>query len=239
MAGTSKKEDKIGKKLLMKDENGWNRLTAADKRQLTSFCEEYKEFLSAAKTERACHDHGLELAQAQSYTDLAKHVKTGKKLGQGAKVYLSGAGKTLILARLGKRPVTDGLRIIGGHTDAPRLDLKPRPVYEEGGMALLDTHYYGGLKKYQWVTMPLAIHGVIVKKNGKTVHVSIGEALDEPVFTITDLLPHLGKEQAGKKMSEAITGEGLNVLLGSIPVPGKEGKEDSNAIKRHVLKLLN
>ena len=145
-------------------------------------------------------------------------------------------GKTLLLFRVGKRPLTEGMRIVGGHTDSPRLDLKPRPLYEEGGMALLDTHYYGGIKKYQWVALPLALHGVVVRKNGSTVKVTIGEDADDPVFVITDLLPHLGQAQGDKKLRDGITGEGLNVLFGSSTAGGKN---DSDAIKLNVLDILH
>ena len=145
--------------------------------------------------------------------DLAPRIAAGERLKAGDKVYFSVGGKTLILAHIGTRPIVEGLRLIGGHTDSPRLDLKPRPLYEEGGMALLDTHYYGGVRKYQWVTTPLAIHGVVAKKDGTSVSISIGENADEPVFCITDLLPHLAKEQSDRKLGVAITGEGLNVPL--------------------------
>ncbi len=230
-----KKKKSKAPDLELKCENGWKTVSAAERKKILGFAEEYKEFLSTAKTERACHDLGISLARDKGYQDLAPQIKSGKQLKAGDKVYLSVGGKTLILARIGKKPITDGLQIIGGHTDSPRIDLKPRPLYENDGICLLDTHYYGGIKKYQWVALPLALHGVIVKNDGTVVPVSVGEDPADPVFTITDLLPHLGKDQAGKKLSDAFPGDNLDVLFGSMPLKG----EDSNAVKKNLLKLLN
>ena len=203
--------------LSIKQCNGWNIITARERKAIFTFGDAYREFLSYAKTERLASSKGVETAQKHGYTDLAEHIVNGDRLKPGQKVYYSVAGKTLILVRIGKRPIEEGMRIIGAHTDSPRLDLKPRPLYEDGGMALLDTHYYGGIRKYQWVTIPLAMHGVVSKKDGSSVKISIGEDPSDPVLAITDLLPHLAKDQNDKKLGIAITGEGLNVVCGSIP----------------------
>jgi aspartyl aminopeptidase len=218
----------------IEQENGWLGTNAKERKQIFSFCENYRQFISTVKTERQANDEGVRLAEAHGFTDLAPRIAAGERLKAGDKVYFSVGGKTLILAHIGTRPIVEGLRLIGGHTDSPRLDLKPRPLYEEGGMALLDTHYYGGVRKYQWVTTPLAIHGVVAKKDGTSVSISIGENADEPVFCITDLLPHLAKEQSDRKLGVAITGEGLNVLCGSMPA-GKGTQQ----IKRAILEKLH
>lgn len=234
MAKKKSKKDEALKALAIDETNGWNAISATDKKKLQAYCSDYIEFLSAAKTERECHDIGVAMAEAKGYTNI-EAVKPGKKLKVGDKVYYSAAGKTLLLIHVGKRPLEEGLRIVGGHTDSPRIDLKQRPIYEADGMAMFDTHYYGGIKKYQWVTIPLALYGVVAKKDGATIKVRIGDDPNDPVFTITDLLPHLGKDQMGKNMAEGITGEGLNVLAGSMPAD----TEESDAIKLNVLKLLN
>ncbi len=227
----AKAKDKELKALKINDDNGWKRISSTDKKKLKAYCSDYIDFLSRAKTERKCHDIGIDMAKDKGYKDIADC----KKLKAGDKVYVSAAGKTLLLIHVGKRPLEEGLRIVGGHTDSPRIDLKPRPLYEDGGMAMFDTHYYGGIKSYQWVAIPLALHGVVVKKDGSKIDISVGEGADDPVFTITDLLPHLGKDQKNKKMHEAITGEGLNVIIGSMPADTK----DSDAIKLNILKLLH
>ena len=221
--------------LTIKQRNGWNHITERERKALFRFGDSYREFLSYAKTERLASSWGVDLAEKHGYTDLAANIASGERLKPGQKVYYSVAGKTLLLIRVGKRPIVEGMRIIGAHTDSPRLDLKPRPLYEDGGMALLDTHYYGGIRKYQWVTIPLALHGVVSKKDGTTVPVSIGEDPRDPVLCISDLLPHLAKNQNDKKLGVAITGEGLNVLCGSIPASKGEGKQ----IKLKILELLN
>ena len=161
---------------------------------------------------------------------------TNKKLKPGDKVYHINRKKSAVLAVIGSKPVTDGVNILGAHIDAPRLDLKQNPLYEDTEMAFFKTHYYGGIKKYQWLTIPLAIHGVVVKGDGTPVEIVIGEGEDDPVFHITDLLPHLAREQMQKKMSEAVTGEGLNLLLGSMPFRDEKVKEK---VKLNILNILN
>lgn len=233
----ARKKTKAGRQMELgwKRESGWNKLTLADRRQVQAYCEEYRGFLSAAKTEREAHDLALAMARQAGFEDLTALPEGPGTLKPGAKVYQSCRGRTLLLAVVGRRPLVDGLHIVGGHTDAPRLDAKPNPLYEDGGMALLDTHYYGGIKKYQWVTMPLAIHGVAVRQDGAKVGIVIGEDPADPVFVITDLLPHLGKEQEKATLAEGIKGEGLNVLVGSVPVADKNAKEK---VKLHILRAL-
>jgi len=232
---TKSKKAGSEKELGWKRESGWGRISLAERRRLHAYCADYRGFLSAAKTEREAHDLALDLARRAGYRDLTALPDTPGTLGPGAKVYQSCRGRTLLLATVGRRPLTEGLHIVGGHTDAPRLDAKPNPLYEDGGMVLLDTHYYGGIKKYQWVTMPLAIHGVAVRQDGTRVNIVIGENQDDPVFVITDLLPHLGKEQDKLNLAEGIKGEGLNVLLGSVPVSDRNAKEK---VKLHLLREL-
>ncbi|MBT7165167.1 MAG: aminopeptidase, partial [Victivallales bacterium] len=208
------------KSLFRKDENAYTSLKKTEERKLEAYCRQYMDFLSQAKTERKAHDLAVLEAKAQGFQDMDELRAAGTALAPGAKVYRSCRGKTLFLAVVGNKPLAEGMHLVGGHTDAPRLDAKPNPIYEDSEMVLLDTHYYGGIKKYQWVAMPLALHGVVVKPNGDTVAITIGEDLADPVFVITDLLPHLGKDQAAKKLSEGISGEGLNILLGSRPDTG-------------------
>ena len=160
----------------------------------------------------------------------------GEKVVEGQKIYAINRDKSIILFVIGKEPIDKGMQIVGGHIDSPRIDLKQNPLYEDGSMALLKTHYYGGIKKYQWTSIPLSMHGIIIKKDGEKINISIGEDESEPVFFITDLLPHLSKDQNSKKLSEGIAGEGLNVILGSMPVESEDEKEK---IKLNVLKILN
>jgi len=214
-----------------KRENAWSRLPAKERRAVEAYGRHYMAFLSAAKTEREAFDLAVAQLQAQGFVDLDHAGSHSGRLAPGTRVYRGWRGKTLMAAIVGTHPLEDGLHIVGGHTDAPRLDTKPVPLYEEGGVALLDTHYYGGVKKYQWVAMPLALHGVVVRQDGTRVPVCIGEAPGDPVLTITDLLPHLGKDQATKTMADGISGEGLNVLVGSLPA---EGAGDDAKVKDKV-----
>ena len=222
--------------LSIQDKSAWKKIDSKTKKRIYTFSNDYRAFISTAKTERKAHNEGVRLAKKEGYQDLREWIQAKKLLMPGDKVFYSAAGKTIILAHIGQRDIDQGMRIIGGHTDSPRLDLKARPLYEDGGLALFDTHYYGGIRKYQWVTIPLALHGVVVKKNGDVVNISIGEQTEDPVFVITDLLPHLAKDQAQKKFHEGISGEGLNVICGSIPVADEDAKE---GIKLRILKLLN
>ena len=216
-------------------ENGWKSISEDESAKIESYAKDYIAFLSRAKTEREAHDIILDGFKGDKYRNI-DDVNDSTALKAGDRIYRSCQGRTLFCARIGKRPISEGLNIIGGHIDSPRLDLKQSPLYEDGELALFDTHYYGGIKKYQWVAIPLALHGVIVKRDGSKAFVTIGEADDDPVLTITDLLPHLGKEQAKKTMEEGIAGEGLNILVGSRLLAGFDGK---NKIKENILKIFH
>ncbi|HOV80138.1 MAG TPA: aminopeptidase [Bacillota bacterium] len=212
--------------------NAWDRMSGEERLLAAAFSEEYKRFLDMAKTEREAIAAALNFISGAGF-----HPLEGKKfLKPGDKVFAVNRQKTVILAVIGKRPVEQGFNIVGAHIDSPRLDLKPQPVYEEDGLVLLKTHYYGGIKKYQWLAVPLALHGVVVKNSGEAVRVVVGEAPGDPVFTVADLLPHLAGEQMDKKMADAVPGENLNILAGGIPVGGEELK---NRFKLAVLEHLN
>jgi aspartyl aminopeptidase len=215
--------------------SAWSVLKDAEKSHVFSLAEEYKQFLDKGKIERECVEQIVATARIAGFVDLNNVIEAGKKLEPGMKVMAVNRGKAVALFVLGSKSLSEGLRIVGSHIDSPRLDLKPQPLYEEGGLALLKTHYYGGIKKYQWATLPLAIHGVFVKKDGTVVSVNIGEKEDDPLFVISDILPHLGKVQAEKNMNEGITGENLNVILGHIPVEDGDIKEK---VKLGVLQIL-
>jgi aspartyl aminopeptidase len=229
-------EDKRGEDLEKTYGYVWDKYTGEKLDQVFAFSEDYKEFISKCKTERECVTEFIRLAEEKGYRDLATLIEEKQALKPGDKVYANNAGKTLALFVIGSQPMENGLRIIGAHVDSPRLDLKQNPLYEDSGLALFKTHYYGGVKKYQWVTLPLAIHGVVVKKDGSLVDVVIGEDEADPVVGITDLLIHLAADQMDKKLSKAIEGEDLNVSLGSIPVGDKE---DKARVKKNILRLLN
>jgi aspartyl aminopeptidase len=238
---TAKKasERKAEKLDLMQPKNAWNDISAKERKAVGTYCVDYADFLSTAKTEREAYEIAVQEAEARGFVNLDELPTEPGQLKPGMKVYRGFRGKTLLLARIGTKPMNQGLHIVGGHVDAPRLDAKPNPIYQDSELVLLDTHYYGGIKKYQWVALPLALHGVVVKRNGETVRIAIGEDPADPVFVITDLLPHLGKDQGEKKLAEAITGEGLNVLLASLPVDKKDDdKNIKDKVKLNVLRLL-
>ena len=218
----------------MERPNAWKGYTKKDVKELNKLSREYREFLDEGKTERECVNKAVSMAEAAGYENLADIVAAGKKLKQGDKVYSVGMKKMDSLFQIGKRPLEDGMAILGAHIDSPRLDIKQNPLYEEGGFAYLDTHYYGGIKKYQWVTLPLAIHGVIIKKDGTVQDVNIGEEESDPVFCVTDLLIHLAGERMEKKANKVIEGEELDILFGSIPLKD----EEKDAVKRGVLDIL-
>jgi len=239
MAKAKTAAKKTMKTTLWKREQGWDKLSATELRKLEKFCREYMGFLSAAKTERLAHDLCLELAQKAGFRDLTDVLQSGDSLKPGDKVYRSWREKTLVLMEIGSEPLESGLSMVGAHIDAPRLDAKSYPLYQDDSLALLDTHYYGGIKKYQWVAIPLALHGVVIRRDGVKVVINIGEDPSDPVFTITDLLPHLGADQAQKPLGKAFSGEALNVLVGSRPVDKKaDDKNVSDKVKLRVLQLL-
>lgn len=216
--------------------NVWSSYTEQDKKNLFAYAERYRKFISECKTERECVRSMVKIAEAEGYRNLEDLIATGEKVGPGAKVYANYKDKTLILFCVGKKSLTEGLNILGAHLDSPRLDLKPNPLYEDSEFAMFKTHYYGGVKKYQWVAIPLAIHGVVVKKDGELVNINIGEDENDPVVGISDLLIHLSKDQLEKKLGEAIEGEDLNICLGSIPIDNEEEKQK---VKANILCLLN
>ena len=201
------------------------------KKELFKFADDYKEFLSLGKTERLCVNEALKLAKLKGFKNLDE-VTT---LNPGDKVYSINRNKNIVLYVIGKEKVVNGVNVLGAHIDSPRIDVKQNPLYESTCFALLDTHYYGGVKKYQWVTIPLALHGVVYKKDGTSVDINIGEKEDDPIFCITDLLIHLSKDQLTKTASKVIEGEDLDVTVGSFPLDGKDEKE---AVKGNLLKIL-
>ncbi|MBE6128233.1 MAG: aminopeptidase [Erysipelotrichaceae bacterium] len=208
----------------------WEKLTAAQLKELNVFCEDYRQFLSASKTERMFVKNGIEAAEKAGFRD----ISTFTSLKAGDRVYANNRGKNLCLFVIGTKPLTEGMNIVGAHIDSPRIDLKPVPLYEKDGLALLDTHYYGGIKKYQWVARPLALVGVVCKKDGTTVDINIGDKPGDPVLGISDLLPHLAQEQMKKPGATVVEGEALDALVGSRPL--KNTKEE--AVKKAVLKIL-
>lgn len=214
--------------------NAWKEYTEEQLDQLHYLCEGYKAFISENKTERECCAAAVAMAEEAGYVSLESRIEAGERLVPGDKVYAVNRDKTLMLLQLGTEPLEAGVNILGAHVDSPRLDVKQDPVDEKNELVTLDTHYYGGVKKYQWVAMPLAIHGVVAKKDGTVVSVVIGEDDDDPVFCITDLLPHLASDQMGKKATEVIEGEMLDVLVGNRPVVVKEGEKDDDAEKSPV-----
>ena len=218
--------------LLYQPKNGYDRLNPAEEADLNAYCEDYKKFLDAGKTERECVDETVRLAEYHGFKPFVR----GMALNPGDKLYRVNRGKAIMLAVIGSKPLSEGVNIGAAHIDSPRLDLKPNPLYEDAELAFFKTHYYGGIRKYQWVTIPLELHGVIALKDGSTVKVSIGSGEGEPRFTIDDLLPHLGAEQSKKPLGEAIPGESLNLLIGSRPFAGDEG---SDRVKLAILDLLN
>ncbi len=216
----------------MERPNAWKGYSAEQLAELEAFCADYASFLSDNKTERECCDAALAMAKEAGYLSLDECVRENRALKPGDRVYASVRGKTLMLVQIGTQPLQQGVNILGAHVDSPRLDIKQNPLGESNEIVTLDTHYYGGVKKYQWVAMPLAIHGVVVKKDGTKVVVSVGEKPEDPVFYISDLLPHLGAEQMQKKASEVIDGEMLDVIIGNRPLVVEEGAEADEDAKK-------
>lgn len=202
----------------MERKNVWETYSAEQLEQLEQLNAQYREFLDNGKTERECIDTIVNTIEAEGYQELETLIKKGAKLKKGDKVYSVWMNKSIVMFQMGEKSMTEGINILGAHIDSPRLDVKQNPLYEEGGFAYLDTHYYGGVKKYQWVTLPLAIHGVVVKKDGTTIELNIGESEDDPVFFISDLLVHLAGEQLQKSAAKVIEGEALDLIIGSKPI---------------------
>ncbi len=230
---TNKEEiKKLKKEVSYKRKNCFKDASAEDIQNAFAYAGAYKKYMDAAKTEREAVTESIAMAQAKGYVPYS----FGDKLEPGKGYYYNNRGKSLYLFRIGTNPVGKGVAISAAHVDSPRIDLKQNPLYEDNGIGYFKTHYYGGIKKYQWTTIPLALHGVVTKADGKTVTVTIGEDENDPLFYITDLLPHLAAGQMSQKLSDAIAGESLNVVLGTQPYPGDE---ESDAVKFHMMSLLN
>ena len=225
-------EEELKEKLFNKKDNGWDTLGSNQKEEVFDLSKKYMDFLNVAKTEREFIKHARKLANENGYKDIMEF----DTLKPGDKIYFVNREKSMYLAIIGEKSIEEGLHIIGSHVDSPRLDLKPNPLYEDTGLAYFKTHYYGGIKKYQWTTIPLSIHGVIVKANGEKIEVNIGEDEEDPIFTITDLLPHLAQEQMEKKLKNGVDGEDLNLLIGSIPY---NSSKISEKVKLNILNILN
>ena len=221
----------------MAEKISWLNLSNDVLENITSYNEEYKDFLSKAKTERLAVKEIIRMAEANGFKDAEKLIEKGTKIKKGDKLYFNNKEKSVLLFVIGEKKLEDGMRVVGAHIDSPRLDLKQNPLYEASELAFLKTHYYGGVKKYQWTTIPLALHGVVYTKDLKKVEISIGEDDDDPVFTITDLLIHLSREQMQKKLAEGILGEQLNVLIGTIPLE-IEDDDKSNRVKANVMRII-
>jgi len=224
--------EELKKKLFNQKKDGWDDLKNNTKEEVFELSKNYMNFLNKAKTEREFIKEARKLADANGYKDIIEF----DKLNPGDKVYFVNRDKSMYLAIIGENSIEEGLHIIGSHVDSPRLDLKPNPLYEDTGLAYFKTHYYGGIKKYQWTTIPLSMHGVIVKTDGEKIEINIGESEDDPIFTITDLLPHLAQDQMKKSLSTGVEGENLNLLIGSIPY-GDE--KISERVKLNILNILN
>ena len=221
----------LREKLLRNTKHGYDRMDEAEMGALESYCKDYRKFLDNSKTERDCVDYTIEQAESKGFVPYAP----GMALEPGTKVYVNNREKAIMLAVIGKRPLSEGIHIEVAHTDSPRLDLKPNPLYEDAELGYFKTHHYGGVRKYQWVTIPLELHGVVVRADGTKVKICIGKDENDPQFVINDLLPHLGREQGKKPLNEAIPSENLNILIGSRPLKDEEG---SDRVKLAVLELL-
>lgn len=216
------------KEILNEKTCGWKNISNEEKNRIFDFCEDYIKFLNDAKTEREASSSIIEKLENNGF----KNISNFETLNAGDKVYMCNRGKSIYSAVIGNDKMTSGINIVGSHIDSPRLDLKPNPLYEDAKLALFKTHYYGGIKKYQWTAIPLAIHGVIVKPDGEKIKINIGEEDSDPIFTITDILPHLAGEQYEKKIGKAIEGEDLNILIGSIP-------SEEGSVKENIMNLIN
>ncbi len=227
----------------MERKNAWDKYPQESRNALMEFGEKYRQFISGCKTERECTDKFVHMAKNAGFSNLEEIITANEALKPGEKVYASNKGKGLVMFTIGRQPLEQGMNILGAHIDSPRLDLKQNPLYEDTEMAMLDTHYYGGVKKYQWVTLPLALHGVFVKKDGTVIPVSIGDKPGDPVFGVSDLLIHLAGEQMEKKAAKVIEGENLDILIGSIPQAAQEKEQENkesvkDRVKANILHIL-
>ena len=227
----------------MERKNAWKKYSDEDKNNVFTFADEYKTFISECKTERECVKKAVELAKKAGYRDLQEIIAANETLKAGDKVYAVNMKKAIVLFNIGSEPISTGMNILGAHIDSPRLDIKQNPMYEDSDLVLLDTHYYGGIKKYQWVAIPLALHGVVALKNGECVEVVIGEDVCDAVVGVSDLLIHLAAKQMEKKGSSVVKGEDLDILIGSMPAASDsdntdEDKEEKEAVKKNILAIL-
>ena len=224
----------------MERKNAWNTYDENAMKELEQVTEQYRRFISEGKTERECAQLTVEMAKEHGYISLEEAVASGRQLKAGDKIYAVHKKKLVVLFEIGTEPMEKGMNILGAHIDSPRLDLKQNPLYEDGEMALLDTHYYGGIKKYQWASIPLALHGVVVKKDGTVIELAIGETAEDPVLGISDLLIHLSGEQMQKKAAVVVEGENLNIIVGSRPWkdPEEKDEEKKELIKKTLLEYL-
>jgi len=227
--------EELSKELSHTFKNAWEAMNEDETKSCFEFSEGYKSFLDAGKTERESANEIKRIAIEKGYKNIDDYLNGKEKLQKGSKIYAVNRDKSIILFLMGEKPLKDGMNIVGAHIDVPRIDLKPFPLYEDSDMAFLKTHYYGGIKKYQWTATPLAIHGVAYNKNNEKIEVVIGEDEADPIFAITDLLPHLAKDQSSKTLSEGIDGETLNVLVGHMPMGDDKTKDK---VKLHILKIL-
>ena len=227
----------------MEVKNVWESYSQKQSKDCDALNKEYIDFISNCKTERECVNEIVNMAEKFGYVELEERIKSGKKLKKGDKIYAVNMNKAIMLFNIGETPLKEGMNILGAHIDSPRLDIKSNPLYEDSSIAYLDTHYYGGVKKYQWVAIPLALHGVVVKKDGTTVELAIGEDKDDPVFFVSDLLIHLAQEQLEKKAAKVIEGEALDIIVGNRPLvvkpkKGEEAKKEKDPVKALVLQTL-
>ena len=223
--------EELKEQLLVSNKNGYTKLTPEQREEMNAYCKRYAAFMDACKTEREATAWTVEVVEKHGF----KAITPGMELKPGDKVYKNNRGKSILLAVIGSESLNEGANICAAHVDSPRMDLKPNPLYEDSEVAYFKTHYYGGIKKYQWPTVPLAIHGVVCRKDGSTVTVTVGEDDNDPIFVVSDLLIHLSADQMKKTLAEGIAGEQLNVILGTEPLDG----EGSELVKLHIMKLLN
>lgn len=224
--------------ITVKRENAWTKCDNDKMQKVMDFCEAYRVFISECKTERECTDRSIEIAREYGYADLKEIIRDKKPLKAGDRVYAVNKDKAIVLFNIGRRNIEEGMKILGAHIDSPRLDIKQNPLYEDEELVLMDTHYYGGIKKYQWTAVPLALHGVVVLTDGTRINVTIGEDINDPVVGVSDLLIHLAAEQMEKKAAKVVEGENLDILVGSMPLGDDSQNDDKEKTKAYILKLL-
>ena len=217
----------------MERENAWKSCNKQTVKEIFGFCEGYKKFISECKTERECTRRSIQMAEEHGYRNLKEIIAAKETIKSGDKVYADNMGKAIVLFNIGKKPIEEGLKILGAHIDSPRLDVKQNPLYEDSDLVLMDTHYYGGIKKYQWTTIPLALHGVVALTDGSVIDVEIGEKEKDPVVCVSDLLIHLAAEQMEKNGAKVVEGEALDLVVGNMPFNPK--KDEKNPAKAYIL----